>query len=248
MNVQAKQHLDKAVDYVTEAEGLAERSDDRYHKACDEINAAKEADSKVTKVDIARHLNKSTSWLDNLINWDKDGRPGNSPKWSRGSHGTRKEAEAAVEKFFEEASDDDIVKRLRKTQHSNIVKKLNPVSVASAIANNSKLASAISDNSKAQEKIAEAGYKKLAGGSGVGYVPPKSKVKLSLVTRMGFFSNDAHSIAEKIALTWRDDAPICEDPEELEVARDVIARAIIDFEETITAALRETSTIEGVRK
>ncbi len=216
MNKQAADHLTKARDLITRADSLSTRSDDYYHKAVDEILAAKSLDPTLTQVAIAEKVGKGTHWVAELLKWDKEGRVTISPKWKRGSHATNAEIKAGVLKYLKD----------------------NPTEVAKEVANSPELTKAISNNKKASSGIIQA-HLETTKTEYAGVKPGSYKDKRDFITRLDDLHVKAMDVGTQIYLTLKDELPITDDEEILEQAQDLVDMTIREFSKKVKKAYKE---------
>lgn len=235
MNKIARNHLIKATE-------LAKKGDAFYHLAAQEIIAARQADIQLTWQEIAGAFDKSVSWARRLVKWHEQN-PEGQIDWERGSHATEEELNVGIEKFFAEAT----------TAQLNEV--IPPKKVADMVAASEANADAVADNPLANLRVGMSNATNMShgGGGGGGSVNFSGSRKEaghpeSLLSRIGLLCAKVSELGQRIALTWKDDAPILEDDEQLELTRSVMARTVQEFEEEILAAIRETPTIEGLHE
>jgi|SRR5215472_8249056 len=230
MKTETKQRLDQAADYLSQGEGF-------YHKAAHEIVTALEGDPSLTHREAAAFFGKSSTWINNLLRWHRNGAEG-PIDWSRGSHGTKKELEAGINKFLEEASPEELLS------------KLGAGKVAEIVGSSENVATVIVRNDDARNKIAMANLRETfrsSGGTGGGGgntsnpIAPKLP-PVPLTEKLGYIATRVHNIAMEMALTYKDDAPLASE-DVLEQASYVMTQAVRNFEEIIESALDGTFNI-----
>lgn len=229
MNQQAKKHLSRAVEVYRTG----------HKEAAKEITAAMKVDPQLTFGEVGKCFGRSDQWARRLVKWYQAGAEG-PIDWG---NDYRKNEQETVDKFLETASPAELRKRLGTNKMIDVVAGTNPVIIAKAVGKSPELATAITEDKKANDNMHEAFFKKIRGSHKPDYFGESTKDKRSLPIKMEDFSTQSDKLAKAIALTWRDDAPVTS-PKMLLFARDIVADIILDFENTITEALRETNTPE----
>ena len=228
MKPESKRRLDLAASYLAKGEGF-------YHAAANEIIDTLEDDPSLTYREIATHFGKSKNWVAELVKWHKDGAEG-PINWSRGSHGTKKELEAGIDKFIEEATPEELLNRLGAGK------------VAEIVGSSENVATVIIRNDDARNRIAMANLRETmrsSGGSGGGNTKNPIAPKLPpvpLPIKLGYIATKVRDVATEMALTYKDDAPLASE-DVLEQANHVMTQAVRDFEEIIESALDGTFNI-----
>ena len=109
MNRSAKQHLDKAKDYVAKGEEF-------YRKAAEEIIAAREADPTLTQREIGKAMGRSDHWISQILRSFPDGKApfGGAAILERDNRTRTKRIlhEAPPEQIAELVADLDVDKRM----------------------------------------------------------------------------------------------------------------------------------------
>src|SRR5262245_18845813 len=96
MNPAAERHLVQAQKHVA-------KGDEFYWKAGQEILAAQKADPTLSHKEIGRWFDKSAEWVRALVQHVTTAEPDTPVDWRRGSHGTKAERDAHLDKFLREA-------------------------------------------------------------------------------------------------------------------------------------------------
>jgi len=120
MNEAAEQHLDQAI-------AFAAKSDNYYWQAGQEIVSALAADSTLSQREVARRMERSETWVRDVVRHATSAQPDAHVEWHRGSHGTKEEAEQAVRKALNDNPAEmaqRALKRMSGEQKSDLVHQI----------------------------------------------------------------------------------------------------------------------------
>ena len=243
MEQKTRLKLDEAKKCWDESDKLDNQSTQWRHKAAQLIADARKGEFQLTFREIGNLLGRSETVVRDLLKWHENDPEGTGPvPWHRGSHGTKAEADAAVDKYLKTVTPKELKEKIGPMKMVGLVAEANPAIVAASVAKNPKLADAIVQDDTARKNITDSDINKLRGWQPATPHFPRPDGR-SLTIKMQDYSTKVSALARSIFLTWKDDAPLASE-QELMFARNEVASMIMEFEEMLTKALRDTNTQE----
>ena len=176
------------------------------------VMEAKEKDPSLTFVEVAEFFETSTVTLFRLIKWYKAGDPDAPIDW--GNKPRKVTIDTSIEKFFNEASDEELAEKLG-SRMPDVIKKAPPEAIVEAIANEQDIAHAVRQSDDAMESIALSDLTAtISGTNKEGYGPGGKPLSRDYLRKGDLFKTTELFVAyldrkaEMFVLGWKDDAPL----------------------------------------
>jgi len=171
-----------------------------------------DSDPDLTFTEVSEFFGHGKDWARYLVRWYRAGNSEAPIDWGNKSRKT--EINAGVEKYFNEASDEELAEKLGPRM-PGLIQKANPEAVVEAIANEQDIAHAVRQSDDAMESIALSDLTAtISGTNKEGYGPGGKPLSRDYLRKGDLFKTTELFVAyldrkaEMFVLGWKDDAPL----------------------------------------